>query len=245
MKWYEQFFDGVAMDFWKAAVPEEWTRAEVVFLKESLVLAPGSSVLDVPCGFGRHALALAAEGIRVRGIDIAPACVEEVNARAKAANLPAEAVLGDLAGVDLGGPFDGAYCLGNSFGYFDPDDMLGFCRRVAAALRPAGRFVIHTAMAAESVLPDFREREWITAGDITCLMANGYDSERSVVETHYTFIRDGRVEKRSSEHYVYTVGEIGRLLAASGFRVLCSVGSPDGTPFEFKDPQLYIIAEKR
>jgi SAM-dependent methyltransferase len=244
MKWYEHFFEGVAMDFWRAAVPPEWTLAEAAFIKESLAIGPGSSVLDVPCGFGRHALALAAEGIRVRGFDIDPSSVDDLNRRARAANLPAEAVPGDLAVVDLGGPFDGAYCLGNSFGYFDPEDMLGFCRRVAAALKPGGRFVIHTAMAAESVLPDFKEREWITAGDIACLMANGYDSERSALETHYTFIRDGRVEKRSSEHQVYTVGEIGRLLAAAGFRVLSAVGSPDGTPFEFKDPQLYLIAEK-
>lgn len=245
MKWYERFFEGLAMEFWKAAVPEDSTRTEVAFLKEALELKPGSTVLDAPCGFGRHALALAAEGVKVRGFDIAPACVEEVNRQAAASKLSVEAVLADLASAPLGGPYDGAYCLGNSFGYFEPDDMRGFCDRVAGSLRPGGRFVVQTAMAAESFLPEFREREWIAAGDFTCLLECGYNAERSVAELHYTFLHGGRTEKHSSEHYVYTVGEIGRLLNGAGFRMLATASATDGTPFELGDHQLYLVAEKR
>ena len=45
MKWYESFFDGVAMEFWKAGVPPEWTQSEVGFLWDALGLKAGASVL--------------------------------------------------------------------------------------------------------------------------------------------------------------------------------------------------------
>ena len=248
MKWYESFFDGVAMEFWKAGVPLEWTRAEVGFLWDALALKPGASVLDVPCGFGRHALALAARGVRVRGFDIAGPCVREVNEIARRDNLPVEAVLSDLAETGFGGPYDGAYCLGNSFGYLDDPAMLVFCRNVAASLRSGGVFVVNTAMAAESLLPDFREREWMSCGGITALLENEYDAARSVLVTHYTFLRGGHTEKRASEHRVYTVAELRRLLGEGGFTVRELYGAPFGTiektAFKFSDSQLYIVAQK-
>jgi 2-polyprenyl-3-methyl-5-hydroxy-6-metoxy-1,4-benzoquinol methylase len=248
MRWYESFFDGVAMDFWRAGVPPEWTQSEVGFLWDVLGLKAGSSVLDVPCGFGRHALALAARGVRVKGFDIAAACVREVNEIARRDNLPAEAERADMARAEFGGPYDGACCLGNSFGYLDHKDMGLFCRRVAAALRPGGTFVVNTAMAAESLIPDYTEREWMTAGGITALLENEYHAARSVLVTQYTFLRGGRTEKRASEHRVYTAAELQRLLTDNGFAIRDLFGAPFGraekTAYKYGDSQLYIVARR-
>ena len=57
--WFETFFDGLALDMWRGAITPEITAREVDFLAERLALQPGMSVLDVPCGNGRHARALA------------------------------------------------------------------------------------------------------------------------------------------------------------------------------------------
>jgi len=248
MTWYEHFFDGVAMEFWRAGVPPDWTKVEVGFLWDALGLNAGASVLDVPCGFGRHAVALAGRGVRVKGFDIAEPCVRTVNEIARRDDLPVEAVLADMAAGRFGGPFDGAYCLGNSFGYLDDPDMAAFCRGVFESLRPGARFVVNTAMAAESLLPDFHEREWISVGGITTLMENEYDAARSVLITHWTFLREGRIEKRTSEHRVYTAAELRRMLAAAGFRVMDFFGSPfntvEKTAFRLGDSQLYIVARK-
>ena len=46
------------------------TDQEVAFLIETLALQPGMRVLDVGCGPGRHAHALAKQGVVVHGIDI-------------------------------------------------------------------------------------------------------------------------------------------------------------------------------
>src|SRR5579863_6369204 len=49
------------------------TAQEVAFLMEELQLRPGMRLLDVGCGPGRHAHALASLGVEVVGVDIAAA----------------------------------------------------------------------------------------------------------------------------------------------------------------------------
>jgi 2-polyprenyl-3-methyl-5-hydroxy-6-metoxy-1,4-benzoquinol methylase len=50
---------------------DEWadnTHAEVLFASQALLLQPTSQVLNLGCGWGRHALALANAGLRVIGL---------------------------------------------------------------------------------------------------------------------------------------------------------------------------------
>jgi SAM-dependent methyltransferase len=58
------------------------TEQEVGFLVEALGLEPGMRVLDVGCGPGRHAHALARRGLLVHGIDISHRFVELAQASA-------------------------------------------------------------------------------------------------------------------------------------------------------------------
>jgi cyclopropane fatty-acyl-phospholipid synthase-like methyltransferase len=64
--WFETFFEGIVLDFWRAAMSPEQTRAEADFLEQQLALTPGATVLDIPCGTGRHSLELARRGYRDR-----------------------------------------------------------------------------------------------------------------------------------------------------------------------------------
>src|ERR1700730_5359593 len=68
------------------------TEQEVAFLVEELQLRPGMRILDVGCGPGRHAHALARLGVEVVGVDIAAAFLAEAGAgtwvRADARRLP-------------------------------------------------------------------------------------------------------------------------------------------------------------
>ena len=69
----QHWFEPVAEHLGSAYLRYSFTKGteqEVAFLVDALGLAPGQRVLDVGCGPGRHALALAARGIEVVGIDI-------------------------------------------------------------------------------------------------------------------------------------------------------------------------------
>ena len=68
--WYEDFFQGINCEIWENAIPPELTKLEVDFLVNELNLQQGQHILDMPCGFGRHAIELSKRGFTVTGIDI-------------------------------------------------------------------------------------------------------------------------------------------------------------------------------
>src|SRR5580658_10190561 len=150
--WYEHFFSGVALDFWRNAVtyamaPDQ-TRVEVDFLEAVLKLAPGSRVLDNPCGNGRHSLELAARGYRVTGIDLATQFIAEAKGAAAGAGLEVEFLERDMRAIDAAGNFDGAFCFGNSFGYMDHEGNCAFLAAVSRFLKPGARFALESGIIA-------------------------------------------------------------------------------------------------
>lgn len=51
-RWYEGFFQGIALDFWRKAVPPEQTRREADFLERALRLRPGRGCSTSRAGQG-------------------------------------------------------------------------------------------------------------------------------------------------------------------------------------------------
>jgi len=240
--WFEGFFHGIVNDLWRNAIPAKHTSVEVNFLEKQI--GRTGRVLDVPCGFGRHSLELARRGHHVTGVDLSVEFIAEAREAAKAAKLNAEFIVGDMRRLRLDGAFDMACCLGNSFGYLEFDDMIAFVRAVAGALKPGGRFVIETGMAAESVLPTLKERDWYQVDDILFAVENRYQADVSCLETEATFVRNGKTEVRKWWHWVYTVGEIRRLLGQAGLEICGLFSGPDGKPYKAGSHELILVAEK-
>ena len=115
--------------------------------------------------------------------------------------------------------FDGAFCLGNSFGYLDDEGNAAFLRAVAAALKPGARFVLETPMILENLLGHLKDRPWWKVGDVHLLVANHYDHTRTRLEIEYTFVSNGRVDVRHGSHRAYSYRELVELIEASGFAV--------------------------
>jgi len=76
-EWFTTFFDGAYVAQLREEKPPAQTRREVDFLLRALRPAPGSRILDIPCGYGRHAAALARRGFRVVGVDLSRAMIAE------------------------------------------------------------------------------------------------------------------------------------------------------------------------
>lgn len=244
-EWWKNFFYGVALDLWRQAVTDEHTRSEADFIEKSLQLPPPATVLDVPCGNGRIALELAARGYRMTGVDIASEFIEEAQAKSNERQLDVTWKLGDMRDLPWPEEFDGAFCFGNSFGYLDDEGNADFLNAVARVLKPGARFVISTNAIIESFLPTFQERRWFQVGDITFLLHHRYDLARSRVETEYTFIRDGRVDRRPGSQRAYTFREFGQLLEQAGFTNFEAYGSLSKEPFKLGAPVLLLVATKK
>ena len=241
--WYETFFHGVTLDLWRRAIPPEHTKAEADFLIKHLNFELGARVLDVPCGNGRLTFELANRGYRVTGVDIAEEFIEEARSRARDGTASVEFILGDMRNIEGLGVYDGAFCFGNSFGFLEYADMEKFLAGVARALKPGARFLVNTAMAAESVLPDFEEQSCHEMGDIVMTIKERYVAEESCVDSEYIFERNGETDSRKAKHWIYTVAEIRRLLERAGFKVLDCFGSLKGEAFKLGSRELFVVSE--
>ena len=119
------------------------TEQEVGFLVDAFELVPGRRVLDVGCGPGRHALALARRGIEVVGIDLSPDFIDLAIASGAAESLPARFHVADVRSLAFDGEFDAVVCLcQGGFGLLGGDDDGAVVARLARALRPGGRLAL-------------------------------------------------------------------------------------------------------
>jgi SAM-dependent methyltransferase len=238
--WHLNFFHGVALDFWRLAMTPEITAAEVRFLERTLEIHPGSRLLDVPCGNGRHAIELANLGCQVTGVDAS----EEYIAEARAVPSTAKFLVGDMCNLPWSNVFDGAYCFGNSFGYLDRQAADTFLAAISRCLRPGGRFAIATGMVAESILPGLLQKRWHRTGDILTLSEAKYEVAEGRLDIDYTFIRGGVIETRPSSSYVFTVAEMRRMHADAGMETVELREWGDARPFQLGSQGLMMVSRK-
>ncbi len=229
---------------WEKAVPAEWTEREVTFLLDVLNCAPRSSILDAPCGYGRHAVGLAKRGFQLTGIDISAEYIAKLAQQVNKEQLPIQLMHADIITTQFEHFFDGAYCMGNSFGYVDYEGMVDFVRNVSSALKPGARFVINSGLLAESVLAHFPKTGHYELSDLTVDINNSYVVTESCMVTELTYTINERIDKQRFKHYVYTLSEVKRLLASCGLHVLAVYNSTDKQPYQLGDHQAYIVAEK-
>ena len=243
--WWENFFHGVALDFWRAAISEEQTRAEADFINNQLQLPVGARVLDVPCGNGRLAIELSAFGFMLTAIDISSEFLEEARKNAAARGVTVDWRHSEMRALPWTSEFDGAFCFGNSFGYLADDENADFLKAVARALRPGARFILDAPATAECLLPHFVEQRTIQLGDISARIETRYDHEQSRMFPSFTFVRNGVEDQRASSQRVYSYSELAALLRAAGFEVVAAYGSLTEEPFKLGAHRLLVVSERQ
>jgi cyclopropane fatty-acyl-phospholipid synthase-like methyltransferase len=244
-KWYEQFFYGLAVDMWRKAVTENQTREEADFIVETLGLEQNARILDVPCGLGRHSIELSRRAYQVTGLDLSVQSIAEAKQNSAEAGLPIEWIHADMNALDktfAQEQFDGAFCFGNSFGYADYNSTRDFLLSLNRCLKTGARFVIDTGLAAESLLPNLPGRRWYKVDDMYMLSDASYDAESSMLQTQYTFIRDGVIQTGNATYYLHTVAEMKRLFRMCGFDVEALYGSTKRDPYRVGSARLLVVS---
>ncbi|MBL8481219.1 MAG: class I SAM-dependent methyltransferase, partial [Rhodocyclaceae bacterium] len=125
--------------------------------------------------------------------------------------------VGDMREPPAGPPFDGIYCWGDSYGYFDEAGNRAFLDAVWQALRPGGRFALELKLVEEVLLPNFRPRLEGQAGDIRVRILRHYDARTRRLDSRYEYARGTQIELRHASYRIYSCQELCSLLAASGF----------------------------
>lgn len=136
--WTGDFFgDGFQTTFDMLGVYRH-TAAEVEAIVSLLNLPAGARILDVPCGFGRHAGPLQQRGYRVTGVDNSSTQLNDARAR----HPDVDFVLADMR-TPPPGPYDAVLNLWTSFGMFETvaDDRAAL-DAWADAIAPDGALVM-------------------------------------------------------------------------------------------------------
>jgi SAM-dependent methyltransferase len=118
---------------------------------------PSGPILDVGCGSGDHAIALARRGVEVLGVDIVEVAITQANTKAVA--LPPELAerlqfqaADALRPAQLGRQF-GAVVDSGFLHLFEPEVADQFAAELAASLRPGGRYYL-LAFAVQFDIPN-------------------------------------------------------------------------------------------
>lgn len=240
--WYKEWFNSPF--YHKLYFERDQQEAEhfIQKLLERLQPSPGSRLLDVACGKGRHSLILAARGYHVTGIDISPANITHAR-QFETDNL--EFFLHDMRLPFWGNYFDYAFNFFTSFGFFktrrEHDDAI---RTIAKSLKPGGKLVIDylNVHHAEDNLVHTEQKQF---------NGTGYHIRRWDDDAH--FFKKITVTDPSLLHPVeyteevakFTLGDFTDMLSFQGMQVQEVFGDYHFGAYDVrKTPRLILVAEK-
>lgn len=204
---------------------------------------PGWRILDLACGYGRHAIPLARRGFRVTGYDQSADYIAQ--ARRAAADAGVEVALEqlDMRTLAARDQFDAVLSMSTSLAFYDEATHRDLFGRIHAACKPGGVFLFDQANlfwlaetfarkgAETRTLPDGRGHHVNFHLDASrCIL-----SRRSVLEGP-----DGR-EEAGWDIRFYLLPELRDLMAAVGFNLAAFYGDYDSSAYELDSKRLITV----
>lgn len=241
---WDAFFSDFYLRAYADDTRDEQAEGDALAAAKLAGIAPGADVIDVPCGFGRHTLALARAGYRAVGVDRSATLLDEARRRSGGERWPkwTRADYRDLPFADES--FDAAFNLFTSLGYLgDEQDtvVLGAIRRV---LRPGAKLVLET-MHRDRLVTHFSESDWHLMGEGRLLLEQRtWDPVAGVAQSTQTLIDStGERESRTFSVRTYSVTELMAMLNRAGFSDAKAYGGFTAEPFTTSS-RLVIVATR-
>lgn len=231
--WFEDLADHLGATYDRYA-HTKGTEQEVDHIVAHLGVTPGARILDVGCGTGRHARALALRGYDVHGIDISERFID-IATRGAPAGATFERL--DARSLTFDGEFDAVVCLcQGAFGMMTAEgDDSAVVAGMSRALRAGGRLALSAFNAYFAVKYH---------GDADFDAFAGVSHER-------TEIRSEAGESRTVDLWTgcYTPRELRLLLGIHGFTIdsIASVepGAYGADPASIESPEYLVFATRQ
>jgi SAM-dependent methyltransferase len=235
MAWWESFFDDEYVRIWGGSATPEKNEEDARGLWEILGLAPGSRVLDAPCGYGRLSRLLALRGALVLGVDQS----ETVLSHAERTRAGIDATKLRYRRHDLRQPFDesgfdAAINVFSSLGYGTEADDLAILSTLRDAVRPGGLVFIDTAhrdLVAAMQVRGVRPADRLADGTLVIEQPR-FDPIAGRVETcWYWWGPHGNGQKPASMR-IYSITELVRMMERVGLGLRSAHRGCKAEPFE-------------
>jgi SAM-dependent methyltransferase len=216
-------------------------------VKQVLALAKptGKSVLDLCCGPGRFAIALAKKGFAVTGVDSTTYLLDKARRKAQSARLKIEWVHKDMRDFVRPRSFALVLSMFTSFGYFDnKQEDRTVLENMYTSLRPGG-VVLLELLGKErlakifqspitTILPD--GSIWIDKHDV-------FD-DWTRVRNEWLVIRNGKTKKFRFNLNIYSGLELRERMERAGFVGVTLYGNLDGIEYGTNAERLIAIGRK-
>ena len=225
-------------DFWEKLYPFLFPDERFEIAEEQvgklldLVAFEGSTVLDLACGPGRHATALAKRGLQVTAVDLSPFLLAKAREGAGAERVEVEWVQEDMRRFACPEAFDLVINMFTAFGYFeDKDDDVKVLGNIYTSLREGGSLVI-----------DVIGKEWLAKRFLPTI-SNELGDGRVLVQRHEIFDDWTRIRNQwvliegdsattfRFHHTVYSGQELKDRLRQAGFEEVRLFGDLDGNEY--------------
>jgi SAM-dependent methyltransferase len=220
----------------------ERSQAEVDRLVSLLRLTEPVKILDLACGFGRHANRLVQLGHAVVGVDIMPAFLD--NARREADELQAHVDYrqGDMRLLILPAEFDYVLLLFTSFGYFSDHENLRVLENAAHALLPGGRLVLDLPQR-DTMVQGLPAESIIEKPGGLVINRLSFDPLSGCMLNRRILLRDGLRKDLPFSIRLYNPAEICSLLTQVGLEPEQIYGDGDA-PLDSRSRRMLVIARK-
>ena len=156
--WTREYFERGYAQRWGLPAPQimcGWRPPAVDLLQ----LSPTSRIIDIGCGHGRHALALAERGAEVIGLDFAVALLNRARHLAAELRTRVRWIRGDMRRLPFRSGCADAAIVMDAFGFFDTEEEHEAVLREAARVVTTGGRLALKVVNGGPVLDDFRETE--------------------------------------------------------------------------------------
>ncbi len=258
-EWWEEVFDQRYLDTYVDTFPEKRTQREVDFISRHIEITNKTSLLDVGCGHGRHAIALAKLGCHVTGIDTSQYFLDKVLKRAAEEKVNVRVFREDMRELLANGVYDVAVSLFTAFGYFEKEsDHVLAIRKIVQALHQKGQFLIDVknpislikgmiekgAYDKETGLFSFHTEEKLSNG-IELRVEEKYDAARMRWHAHTQWEKAGKLEEIAYSVRLFTCPELCSLLEQSGMKIQNTWGDFDESPYTALSKRLIVLAQKK
>jgi SAM-dependent methyltransferase len=215
---FDQVFGDDYLHFSAGQLTDERADREVDLIVRLLDLAPGTRVLDIPCGHGRISSRLAARGCDVVGVDRSEAFLAV--ARRDASGVDYRRA--DMRTFSAEAEFDRIVNWYTSFGYFDDTTDRATLAGWRRALRPGGRLLIdhpnrqHLLRLIAASRQD-RATVLVERGDDLLIDVTTFEEATGRSHTERIGVRDGRVHRSRFSVRTFAFTELRDWLLEAGF----------------------------
>lgn len=224
---------------------EERTKLEVAFVREQLGIDETISLLDLACGHGRHANALAKDARLVLGLDTNSRFLELAKKHASDGGISnATFINKDIRQLDYTEQFERVTLLNTVFGLFRDDENYDLLLKINKALKLSGKLCLDV-INRDTILVDFQPSGILEKGENRILLDRLSFNERTGRMTNRRiYLKDGRATNASFSLRLYNYCEIAALLKAARFDVVEVFADWNATPMDYQSKKMVIIAEK-